>query len=154
MAKSSGSKRPAGRGKTPAKGRRYTINPDDSFPVAFAALLRERKIRVPAGLADAPREAYASQPATFVEQLAGLPDPELKTYAEKIAGYAGRQAKRAKAAWDASPLIKELRRRKLREPACPVRVVGASVSLRKQLSDWSNDEIVHAAQEWSRMGQA
>jgi hypothetical protein len=116
--------------------------------------LRQRKIRVPTGLVQAPREAYASQPSSFVERLEGLPDADLKVYAEKIAGYAARQAKRAKAEWEASPLIAELRKRRLREPACPVRVVGASVSLRTALKDWSDGEITHAAEEWSRMGQA
>jgi hypothetical protein len=108
---------------------------------------------VPAGLEDAPPQAYASQPSSLVEQLADLGDEELRRYAAQIAGYALRQAKRAREAWEASPLIAELRRRKLREPACPVRVVGASVSLTKPLKEWSNGEIVRAADEWSRMGQ-
>jgi hypothetical protein len=143
-------KKPAAR-RPPPKPRSLS---EDSFTQAFAALLKERKMRVPAGLLDAPREAYASQPASFVDQLSGLSDSDLKTYADKIAGYSTRQEKRAKAEWEASPLIKELRRRKLREPASPVRVVGASVSLRKQLGEWSDGEILHAAEEWSRMGQA
>jgi len=147
-------KKPPARKKQPSRPTGSKAVSGDSFPAAFATLLRERKIRVPAGLADAPREAYASQPPSFVDQLAGLGDADLKTYAEKIAGYAGRQAKRAKAEWEASPLIKELRRRRLSEPACPVRVVGASVSLRKQLGEWTDGEILHAAEEWSRMGQA
>lgn len=127
---------------------------EPSFPEALAALLRSRKVRVPAGLADAPPQAYASQPSSYVEQLGTLGDEELRRYAEQIAGYAPRQAKRAREAWEASPLIAELRRRRLKEPDPPVRVVGASVSLAKPLSEWSDREIVRAADEWSRMGQA
>ena len=126
---------------------------EQTFPGALAALLRSRRIRVPAGLEEAPRQAYASQPPSFVEQLAGLGNEELRRYAEKIAGYARRQAKRAREDWEASPLIAELRRRRLQEPDCPVRVVGASVSLTKPLSQWSDGEIMRAADEWSRMGQ-
>lgn len=126
---------------------------EDSFTEALAALLRSRKIRVPSGLLDAPRHAYASQPASFVDELAGLGNKELRLYAEKIASYADRQAERARRAWESSPLIAELRRRRLAEPSCPVRVVGASVSLSKPLSDWSDGEIIRAADEWSRMGQ-
>lgn len=128
-------------------------DPESSFPIALAELLRSRRIRVPAGLENAPRQAYASQPPSFVEHLADLGNDELQEYAAQIAGYARRQAKRAREAWEASPLIAELRRRRLAEPPCPARVVGVSVSLKKPLSDWSNGEIVHAANEWSRMGQ-
>ncbi len=88
-----------------------------------------------------------------MEHLAQLPDPDLRAYAEKIATYAKRQAERARQAWEASPLIAELRRRGLEEPEVPARVVGASVSLAKPLSEWSNREITNAAAEWSRMGQ-
>ncbi len=108
---------------------------------------------MPTGLETAPRQAYASQPPSFVERLADLGNDELQQYAAHIAGYSRRQAKRARDAWDASPLIAELRRRKLAEPAPPVRVVGASVSLTKPLGEWSDGEIVRAANEWSRMGQ-
>lgn len=89
----------------------------------------------------------------MVDQLAGLGNDQLKRYAEKIAGYARLQEKRARQDWEASPLIAELRRRKLDEPPCPVRVVGASVSLTKPLVEWSDGEITRAADEWSRMGQ-
>ncbi len=89
----------------------------------------------------------------MVEQLSGLSDTELKRYAEQIGGYVRRQEKRARREWDMSPLIAELRKRKLKEPPSPVRVVGASVSLAKPLSDWSNAEILRAAGDWSRMGQ-
>ena len=127
---------------------------EPTFPEALAGLLRSRKVRVPAGLADAPPQAYASQPSSYVERLSELGNEELRRYAEQIAGYAPRQAKRAREAWEASPLIAELRRRRLKEPDPPVRVVGASVSLAKPLSEWSDAEIVRAAGEWSRMGQA
>jgi hypothetical protein len=89
----------------------------------------------------------------MVEQLSGLSDTELKRYAEQIGGYVRRQEQRAKREWDTSPLIAELRKRKLKEPPPPARVVGASVSLAKPLSDWSNAEILRAADEWSRMSR-
>lgn len=127
---------------------------DADFPRALATLLRSRKIRVPAGLQDAPPQAYASQPASFVDQLTRLPDGDLRAYAEKIATYSKRQAERARQAWEASPLIAELRRRGLAEPEVPSRVVGASVSLAKPLSEWSDREIRRAADEWSRMGRS
>jgi hypothetical protein len=115
--------------------------------------LRSRKIRVPSGLSDAPPQAYASQPPSFVDNLVQLPDGDLRAYAEKIATYSKRQAARARQAWEGSPLIAELRRRGLKEPDVPVRVVGASVSLAKPLKEWSDREISRAAAEWSRMGQ-
>jgi hypothetical protein len=143
-------KRPAA-----ARGARaLRLATEESFPNALAALLRSKRIRVPAGLEAAPPQAYASQPPSFVESLKDLGNDELRRYAEKIAGYAARQAERARQAWEGSPLIAELRRRKLREPACPARVVGASVSLTKPLKEWSDAELVRAASEWSRMGQA
>ncbi len=144
-----GSRKPA-RAKTAPKGRAA----EPTFPEALAKLLRSRKVRVPTGLTEAPPQAYASQPPSYVERLGELGNDELRRYAEQIAGYAPRQAKRAREAWDASPLVAELRRRKLAEPAPPVRVVGASVSLAKPLSEWSDREVVRAADEWSRMGQA
>ena len=144
-------KRKPARAKPTAK-RAATDEP--TFPQALAGLLRSRKVRVPAGLSDAPPQAYASQPSSYVERLSELGDAELRRYAEQIAGYAPRQAKRARAEWEASPLIAELRRRRLKEPDPPVRVVGASVSLAKPLGEWSDAEIVRAADEWSRMGQA
>ena len=124
------------------------------FPEAFAALLRERKLAVPSGLADAPPEAYASQPASFVEQLGRLPDQELRRYAEQVGGYAERQAARAAAEWDRSPLIAELRRRKLKEPPRPLRAAGVSASLAKPLAEWSDKELLDAATRWSRIGRS
>jgi hypothetical protein len=108
---------------------------------------------VPKGLADAPPEAYAGQPASFVAQLERLPDVELKRFAEKVAGYAQRQADRAAAEWDRSPLIAELRRRKLKEPARPLRAAGVSVSLSKPLSEWTDKELLDAATRWSKIGR-
>lgn len=125
---------------------------EGDFRSAFATLLKSRKLSVPRGLASAPPEAYASQPASLVEQLSKLSDTELKRFAEQVGGYAKRQQARAKAAWDASPLIAELRRRRLAEPAPPSRVVGASVSLSKPLAEWSDKEILRAATDWSRLG--
>lgn len=123
-----------------------------TFPKAFAALLRSRGIPVPRGLLTAPPDAYASAGADFVEELGRLSDEELKRYAERVAGFAARQAARAKAEWESSPLIRELRRRKLTLPKPPARVVGASVSLAKPLADWSNAELLAAAREWSKRG--
>lgn len=140
------------RGRAPSSPR-TSAGEEPSFPQAFAKLLRNRGLSVPKGLKDAPSEAYAGQPAAFVEQLSGLPDNELKRYAEQVGGYVRRQEQRAKREWDTSPLIAELRKRKLKEPLTPTRAVGASVSLAKPLSDWSNAEILRAADEWSRMGR-
>jgi hypothetical protein len=139
-------KRPAA-----AAGKRAAARGGD-FPTAFAELLRSRKLTVPKGLAGAPPEAYASQPASFVEQLGRLPDSELKRFAEKVAGYAKRQADRAAAEWDRSPLIAELRRRKLKEPPRPDRPTGVSVSLSKPLAEWTDKELLDAATRWSRIG--
>jgi hypothetical protein len=101
-----------------------------------------------------PPEAYASQPASFVEQLDRLSDEELRRFAERVAGYAQRQAERAAAEWERSPLIAELRRRKIKEPPRPVRAAGVSVSLKKPLSEWSDKELLNAATEWSRIGRS
>jgi hypothetical protein len=120
-----------------------------TFPDALAKLLRKRKLKVPPGLTAAPPQAYANQPASVVEQLEGLDDGALSMQAERIAGYAKRQAERARAAWDNSPLIAELRRRKLTEPPRPTRVVGASASLKKPLAQWTDKELLAAATEWS-----
>jgi len=126
------------------------MTPNKKFPSAFAALLRERGIAVPRGLQTAPAEAYGNAAAEAVESLTRLSDEELKRYAERVAGFAPRQAARAKAAWNSSPLIVELRRRKLTVPAPPKRVVGASISLAKPLADWTNRELLAAAREWSK----
>jgi hypothetical protein len=126
---------------------------DASFLEAFAKLLRSRKIAVPKGLADAPPEAYASQPASFVDELAKLPDAELKRYATQVGGYAQRQSDRARSEWERSPLIAELRRRKLNEPPPPRRATGASVSLAKPLAEWSDKELLKAAEQWSKLGR-
>ena len=150
-------KKPAPRKKaTPTSGAKAVAKPapgGDSFPKAFAALLRSRKIAVPKGLADAPPEAYASQPASIVDELAKLPDAELKRFATQVGGYAGRQADRAKREWERSPLIAELRRRKLKVPPPPTRVTGASVSLAKPLAKWSDKELLRAAERWSKLGR-
>jgi hypothetical protein len=141
-------------GKASGTARARPSRAETGFQAAFAALLKARKLPVPKGLADAPPEAYASQPASFVEQLERLPDAELRRFAEQVAGYARRQEERAAAEWERSPLIAELRRRKLKEPPRPLRVVGVSVSLAKPIGDWSDKELLHAAGEWSRMGRS
>lgn len=124
-----------------------------SFPAAFAELLKSRKIRVPRGLSSAPPEAYANQPASFVETLSRLSDDELRAHADKIAAYKKRQEDRARTAWEGSPLIKEIRRRKLKEPPRPGRVVGAAFSVKKPLGEWTDKELLAAAKEWSRRGR-
>jgi len=123
-----------------------------TFPHAFADLLRSRGISVPRGLTTAPADAYANAAASFVDELARLGDDELARYAQRVAGFASRQTARAKVAWNSSPLIAELRRRKLTIPRPPSRVVGASVSLSKPLSEWSDRELLAAAREWSKRG--
>lgn len=125
-----------------------------SFPAAFAALLHLRKIRVPSGLEKAPGEAYAHQGPELVEQLSGLSDEEIERFAERVASYADRQARRAEREWESSPLIGELRRRKLPEPDRPRRATGVSVSLTKPLAEWSDGELLDAARAWSRKGSA
>ncbi|MGH7426724.1 MAG: hypothetical protein ACREJP_11235 [Candidatus Methylomirabilales bacterium] len=145
-----GAKRAPKKGAPAPRARKPAAPP--SFPKALAALLRSRNLKVPARLGQAPPEAYAHQPASFVERLAALGDPELVAHAQKIAGYAKRHAERAGKAWDTSPLIAELRRRKLKEPPQPIRVVGAAFSLKRPLSEWTNREILAAAREWSRRG--
>ena len=126
--------------------------PDDGFPKAFATLLRSRGLRVPRGLLSAPPEAYARQPPAAVERLARADDRVLEAQAAKIAGFVARRAARAKQLWDGSPLIGELRRRKLAEPPAPERVVAASFPLKKPLAEWSDAEGLEAAGAWSARG--
>lgn len=124
-----------------------------TFPEGLARLLRNRKIPVPEGLLEAPEEAYAGQGPEFVESLAKLDNDQLSARAEKVATYASRQTERAKRAWDSSPLIAELRRRGLKVPRRPKRVVALAFSVKKPLSKWSEKELLEAASEWSRRGR-
>ena len=126
---------------------------DLDFRVVFAELLKVKKIPVPKGLLDAPPEAYASQSASFVEQLERLPKGELIRFAEKVGGYAQRQRERALQAWESSPLIAEIRRRKLKEPAPPLKPTGASVGLTKPLKQWTDKQLLSVAEKWSKMGR-
>lgn len=148
--------------KTPAKrasatktkgGAKASSAKAGTFPSALAKLLRSRRLKVPAGLKDAPPEAYAKMPASAVKDLEGLSDDALSERAEKIAGFAERQAQRAKQSWESSPLVAEIRRRKLRAPSAPKRVVGAAFSLKKPLGDWTDEELLEAAREWSSRGR-
>jgi hypothetical protein len=107
-------------------------------------------LSVPRGLTTAPPEAYANAPATFVDELSRHSDRDIQVYADRVAGYAAKQAERARAEWERSPLIAELRRRRLAEPPRPKRVVGASVGLTRPLSEWADRELLAAAKEWSR----
>ncbi|HVL82048.1 MAG TPA: hypothetical protein VM840_10715 [Actinomycetota bacterium] len=124
-----------------------------TFPQALASLLRSRKLKVPPGLESAPPEAYANQPPEVVDQLTKLPDDRLLAQAQHVAGYAKRREARVKASWEGSPLIKEMKRRKLKVPAAPTRVVGAALSYKRPLREWSDAELVEAAKEWSRRGR-
>lgn len=143
--------KPSGGGSSAGSSKRGATG---AFTDAFADLLRSRKLAVPNGLLDAPPEAYASQPASVVETFGRLPDSELTRFAEKVAGYAQRQADRAAAEWDRSPLIAELRRRKLKEPPRPSRAAGVSASLAKPLAEWTDKELLDAATHWSRIGRS
>lgn len=146
-----GSKPRAGKAKPkPSKKGSGGGGSGEGFPQALGALLRARRIPVPAGLEEAPPEAYAREPASLVDELAALPDDDLRRFADRIASYAERQAERARREWDASPLIAELRRRGLEEPSRPRRAAGVSVSLTKPLGEWTDAEIVRAARDWSR----
>jgi hypothetical protein len=142
---SSSKKSPTKRPSNPPKERRAQA---ESFPHALADLLRSKKIPVPKGLLEATPQAYAGQPVSFIEQLGRRPAAELKAYAEKIATFAARQDARARSVWDSHPLIVELRRRKLKEPKMPARVIGVAVSMARPLKEWTDKEILRAVDEW------
>ena len=122
------------------------------FIDALAELLRSRNIEIPPGLLEAPPEAYAGQSEAVVQAMARLKDEDLAERAGKVAGWGQRQAERAERAWESSPLIGELRRRGLAEPARPTRVVGASFSLKKPLAEWTDGELEEAVATWARLG--
>ena len=121
------------------------------FIAALAELLRSRNLEVPPGLLEAPPEAYAGQTEAVVQTMSRLKDEDLEARAGKVAGWGRRQAERAEQAWESSPLIGELRRRGLPEPARPTRVVGASFSLKKPLADWTDEELKEAVATWARL---
>jgi len=121
------------------------------FIDALAELLRSRNLEIPPGLLEAPPEAYAGQGEAAVQTMARLKDEDLEERAGKVAGWGRRQAERAERAWESSPLIGELRRRGLPEPARPTRVVGASFSLKKPLTEWSDEELEGAVATWARL---
>jgi hypothetical protein len=126
--------------------------PASPFIDALAELLRSRNIQIPPGLLEAPPEAYAGQSEAVVQTMARLKDEDLVERAGKVAGWGQRQAERAERAWESSPLIGELRRRGLPEPPRPTRVVGASFSLKKPLTEWTDDELQEAVAAWARLG--
>ncbi len=125
----------------------------ESFPEALASLLRSRGLRVPSGLEKAPPSAYGGRGPELADELRGLSDDDLLVRARQVAGYAKRQEARARDAWERSPLIAEIKRRKLALPPRPARVVGVAVPMKKPLSEWSDSELLRAAREWSRRGQ-
>ncbi|MEA2590465.1 MAG: hypothetical protein QOD62_296 [Actinomycetota bacterium] len=145
--------RKASPGKNPPKRTNDHAKPAaSSFIDALADLLRSRNIEIPAGLLEAPPEAYAGQSEAVVQAMARLKDEDLVERAGKVAGWGKRQAERAEQAWESSPLIVELRRRGLAEPARPTRVVGASFSLKIPLADWTDEELKEAVATWARLG--
>ena len=146
MKKRPASKKPAAKKTTPPKK-------PAPFIAALAKLLRSRKLPVPDGLLEAPAEAYANQPADVVDRMAHLDDDTLRERAEKIASFAKRQSERAREMWDSSPLIAELRRRGIRIPPVPKRLVGAAISVKRPLAEWSDDELLEAAKDWSKRGR-
>ena len=99
----------------------------------------------------APPEAYAGHNESLVPTLASLRDADLAERASKIAGWQARQAERAERAWESSPLIAEVRRRGLAEPARPQRVVGAAFSVKKPLAEWTDEELEEAVAAWVRL---
>lgn len=143
-------------GPTAPKASRPPDRPPASAPSPFIdaleKLLRSRGIEIPPGLLEAPPEAYAGQSETVVQMMGRLKDADLLERAGKIAGWSRRQAERAERAWESSPLIGELRRRGLAEPARPARVVGASFSLKKPLAEWTDAEVADAAAAWAELG--
>lgn len=144
-AKKKWTKKSAIKKKTPARTTKAK-----AFLPAFVSLLQSRGLKVPRGLKEAPPEAYADQHADVVRLLSNLSDSELQAQAARIAGYAAKKSARARAAWNTSPLIVELRRRGLKEPPAPNRVLGAAISYRKPLHEWTDKEILEVAGEWSR----
>src|SRR5207302_5122773 len=91
------------------------------------------------------------QTEAVVQSMARLKDEDLEARAGKVAGWGRRQAERAERAWESSPLIVELRRRGLPEPARPTRVVGASFSLKTPLAEWTDEELQEAGATWTRL---
>ena len=120
------------------------------FLEALASLLEERGLEVPPGLREAPPEAYAGQRAEVVTMMARFKDADLAARAAKVAGWQQRQNERNARAWDASPLIAELRRRGLPEPSRPARVAIVVFSMKKPLAQWSDAELLEAVAEWAR----
>jgi hypothetical protein len=135
----------------PARAKEPPKPAASPFIDALAELLRSRNLEIPPGLLEAPPEAYAGQSEAAVQTMARLKDEDLEERAGKVAGWGRRQAERAEQAWESSPLIGELRRRGLPEPARPTRVVGASFSLKKPLAEWTDEELEEAVATWARL---
>jgi hypothetical protein len=148
---SAGSAAPAGNKPRAARTKGPPKPALSPFIEALAELLRSRNLEIPAGLLEAPPEAYAGQGEAVVQTMARLKDEDLEERASKVAGWGQRQAERAERAWESSPLIEELRRRGLAEPARPTRVVGASFSLKKPLAEWTDEELEAAVATWARL---
>jgi hypothetical protein len=142
---------PARKKPQPARAKEPPKPTPSPFIDALAELLRSRNLEIPPGLLEAPPEAYAGQSEAAVQTMARLKDEDLEERAGKVAGWGRRQAERAEQAWESSPLIGELRRRGLPEPARPTRVVGASFSLKKPLAEWTDEELEEAVATWARL---
>jgi hypothetical protein len=137
----------------PQRASRKPAAPQGSpFTTALAELLRSRNLDVPPGLLEAPAEAYAGAGEAAVQFLARLNDADLAQRARKVAEWEQRQADRARQAWETSPLIRELRRRRLPEPPRPPRISGVAFSVKKPLAEWTDQELQQAATEWVRLG--
>jgi hypothetical protein len=150
-ASSAGPGRPAGKKPQAVRAKESPKPAAAPFIAALAELLRSRNLEIPPGLLEAPPEAYAGQTEAVVHTMARLKDEDLEARAGKVAGWRRRQAERAEQAWESSPLIGELRRRGLPEPARPTRVVGASFSLKKPLAEWTDEELKKAVATWARL---
>lgn len=147
---SSTKKKPAA--KKPVVKKKPAVRTVTAFPAALAQLLRKRGLDVPEGLEKAAPVSYANQPRETVKLLENLTDKELEIQATRIATYEDRRVARAVAQWDSSPIIAELRKRGLTEPPSPRRPIGASFSFGKPLPEWTDEEVLQAAREWSRRG--
>lgn len=78
--------------KPKAKSKPKPRESTRGFPAALAKLLRSRGLAVPRGLQSAPPEAYGNAAAAFADELARGSDRDLVVFAERVAGYATRQA--------------------------------------------------------------
>jgi hypothetical protein len=150
----SGSATPSPPPRAPAE--RPAAAPEPAQPSEFldalAELLTSRGLDIPEGLLEAPPAAYASQGLGAVQMMTRMRDADVLERATKVASWQARQEERSVRAWEASPLIGEVRRRGLKEPARPDRVAAIAFSLKKPLAEWTDQELQEAVAEWAGMG--